>query len=228
MKKCMDIIADYRRTLVAAESLEKEIEKASRSFLHSALFDAAAKSNELQLLRIECKILYDNARRALVEEVLPAAVEIWNSYAGKKCGPKTLEKIRNETQEKTGCRCCFTFKAYGSGHEFQLSIPYGSKINFFGYGDFEFSCKYENGEELFPPLSEDNKIQAVPADSVYFWNCGAYCEDTRERAREIVQAWESVKAANAALEKAMKEYNDLIPGKMERVNRGDWLNYLKI
>lgn len=228
MKKCIDIISEYRRTLAAAESLEKEIISASGSLKRSDLFDLAGKSDELQLLRIECKVIYDNARRALVNEVVPVAVEHWNGYAGKKYGPKTKEKIRKETEEKTGCICYFTTKDYGTGHEFNLIIPNGSPFGVFGYRDFEISCKWENGAESFPPLSDENRIQAIPADSLYFWNCGEYCEYSRERAREIVKAWETVKTASAALESAMREYNDLIPGKMPLINRGDYIGRLEV
>lgn len=185
-------------------------------------------SEEQQLIKIENRILHDNARRALFAEVVPAALEIWNKYAGKKYGPKTEEKIENEIQAETGCRVYATRKEYGTGTELHISFPYPSVYNYFSYGDFSITPKWENGSEKQPLLSEDNKILPVDAESLRLWDCREYRENVREVSRDIVGTWKAVKDKYDSFYRAVQDFNALIPGKMPNVDYSNFRNYLQV
>ena len=57
-----------------------------------------------QDLQIALKILQNNAKIALFNEVMPVALEILSKYNGKPYGVKTKQKISDEIKEKTNCR----------------------------------------------------------------------------------------------------------------------------
>lgn len=56
-------------------------------------------AEKMELLQIENKILYDNARRAYVKEVKPILRDVLNKYAGKQYGEKITFRVCNS---KTG------------------------------------------------------------------------------------------------------------------------------
>ena len=187
-------------------------------------------AEESQLLKIENRILHDNARRALFNEVVPAALEVWKKYEGKKYGPKTEEKIKDETQAATGCCVCVyvTRKQYGTWQELNISFPYPSPLHYFNYNDFTIAPKWEHGEQVESFLSSENKIQEVHAENLYLWDCREYCENPEDRAREILQAWQDVKNKYDEYYRAVSDYNALIPGKMSSINSNDFKNYMEV
>ena len=52
---------------------------------------------ESKIRKIENKILYDNARIEMFREVMPKALEVWNSYENKPYGEKTKARIKDKT-----------------------------------------------------------------------------------------------------------------------------------
>lgn len=56
-------------------------------------------------LNLKRELLTKNAEFLLVSEYTPIFLSIWNTYTGKKLGPKTREKIEKEFREQTGGVC---------------------------------------------------------------------------------------------------------------------------
>ena len=77
--------------------------------------DMIKTSEKKQDLQITLKILQNNAKIALFNEVMPVALEVLSKYNGKPYGPKTKQKISDEIKEKTNCR-------------FYISSRYGSDL----------------------------------------------------------------------------------------------------
>ena len=177
-------------------------------------------SENAQFARIEAKILRDNARRAVVAEVLPAAVSVWNKYAGKKYGPKTSDKIREEMQAETGHRISVHSSAYGNNHE--MTIYHDS----FRYDDLCIRSSWDNGEMLSPFLSADNKILPVEIGKLYLCDCKEYCDDYVSQAEKIVSAFHAMQEEKRKFEKSCNEFNALIPSGMKNAYLRDYSDYL--
>lgn len=250
MKKCIDIIAKIRDNEDTIERLTRLIKEPGPAYMaytagnykdlpqeekekikaaQAAHDEKICKyAEEKTLLQIENRILHDNARQALFFEVIPPALDIWNKYAGKKYGPKTEEKIENEIQAATGCRVYARRKQYGTGTELNISLPHPSVYNYFSYGDFTITPKWENGSEKQPLLSEDNKILPVDVENLHLWDCKPYRENVQEVARQILREWQEVKNKYDEFYKAVSNYNALIPGKMPNVNYNNFKKYMEV
>lgn len=72
----------------------------SRKAAENDMLQASTKKQNLQ---ITIKILKNNAKIALFNEVLPVALEILTKYENKPYGEKTRQKINDEVKEKTKC-----------------------------------------------------------------------------------------------------------------------------
>lgn len=180
--------------------------------------EVADMGNEANIRKIENKILYDNARIALYEEVMPKALEVWNKYVGKPYGKKTAEKIRNEIKDATGCWFYCTDKEYGCD-EFSFCTDYRTHPNigysFTATNDFKI-CPI-NYEQKF---LDNNKIQHVDLEDVELSYCNAYIENTHDESEELYKEIEECKKAFDALEQRVHKLNYRLPSKCETVNLG--------
>lgn len=173
---------------------------------------------EANVRKIENKILYDNARVAAFEEVIPKALEIWNKYVGKPYGKKTEEKIRNEIKDATGCWFYCTDKEYGCD-EFSFCIDYRT------YPNIGYSFTATNNFEICPinyeqKFLDGNKIQHVNFDEIKLSYCNEYVADTHDEAKQIADEIHECQKAFDALEQRVHELNYRLPSKCETVNLG--------
>ena len=53
--------------------------------------------------KLKLKLMQNNARISLFNEVMPIVLEVLQKYNGKPHGEKTSQKIRDEIKEKTNC-----------------------------------------------------------------------------------------------------------------------------
>lgn len=168
---------------------------------------------EARIRRIENKILYENARIALYEEVMPKALEVWNKYVGKPYGEKTKEKIKNEVKDATGC----WFYAYSDVFQIRPDYKTDSRIYyFFGSRDVEVrAVKY--GEIDFLKY---NKIQHVELEEIRLAYCNAFVTNTHEEAEELYKEIEECKKVFDALEQRVHKLNYRLPSNCEPVNLG--------
>ena len=134
MKKFIEIWEEIKtltaQTNESAARAEKEAARldfiadpkndAAREEWKKALDKYAAVCTENTNRKIKIELLKGNAHIALASEVIPVICEVWNKYAGKKHGPKTNEKIKNEIKEKANISCYLSQRVY-SGSEFNIS-----------------------------------------------------------------------------------------------------------
>lgn len=162
--------------------------------------DATEKVPALQLI---AAIWRDNARRALLEELKPAAVAILHRYEGKPYGEKTRAKIAEEMKEATGYRVYI--KDNGSCAEMSFSGPgYTWK-----WEELEISYYHGTGDKA--PLLDNNRINTTSADELRAYNLREYIEDPAAHVEKIMEAYKAADAAAKAYKAAAEAYNAIIP-----------------
>lgn len=103
-------------------------------------------------LKLTIKLLKNNARVALFNELKPVIAELFNKYTGKPYGEKTRDKISNEIKSRTGCRCYIEYRYINSQ---SISI-------YTGNNDYNITLGYPGNSDL--KFLEDNKISKINPD----------------------------------------------------------------
>lgn len=222
MKKYIEIIEEIKRTgdaIQAAEIRKNELVESYMKICDIRKRYEAKKAIESEVnentkhktdLRITMKILKNNAKVALFNEVLPLALEVLKKYNGKPYGEKTKEKISNEVKAATNCR-------------FYISSRYGSQsfevypANTFG-NDYNISCgtKYTDGNKK--QLLIDNKIQPVIFDEIELYYVSPdYVEDIPHRVEELKALYAEAVAKQKELATICSEYNSLAVGDIQSI-----------
>lgn len=179
--------------------------------------DAAEK---LPALQLAAAIWRDNTRRALLEELKPAAASILAKYNGKPYGEKTRAKIAEEMKAATGYRVYISDNGSRAEMGFYQSTGYTWKAE-----ELELSYYHGTGEK--PALLENNRINAAAADELRAYNLREYIEDPAAHVEKIMEAYREADAAAKAYTDAANKYNALIPTttakEIERVHlAGPW------
>lgn len=222
MKKAIDIIAESKKNSNEIKTIDELLKKAPYSVkkIDAELVEKESKRFDLIIAN---RILHDNARRALYEEVMPIAIDIINQYAGKAYGEKTKEKIRQALIEKTNCSVYIT-------HSYSDSITIvplnkdGFSGTYFKYDDFEIYTKYVDGE--CASLLIDNKIQRLTMEMLYLSDCAEYVENVNKRVKDIKKAFNAAQEAEKALDNACKEFNALLPKQIDHLSAAHMRNYI--
>lgn len=210
LEKVKEIIAKSKANSEQIKEYGEKIKSAKR-------FGGLAKLDEEQsVLLIENRILKDNARNALFDEVMPKAVEIWNKYAGKRYGEKTKDKIRDEVKKATGC---YMYASSGySSDEFYFSPSETDLYYWFSSRDLEIYCSAR--------ILINNVIQEVSIQNLKVAYCSAYVEDTRARAIEINDKKNELRSEFEEYGKKIKAFNELLPSGIDYiyVQEPKWYN----
>lgn len=174
---------------------------------------ASAEERKNEESKIKIAILTQNAKRAFFSENIGKICEIWNSYAGKKHGEKTAEKIREELTTATGAGVWICEKY----HETQINI-YLQRANgcaILPNTETEINAYIKD----YTPTDDENKIKPLDAGAVVLYWCGAYVDDIGEHVRKFYEAREALKVAEENAKKAREVYNELTRGNMKRADR---------
>ena len=222
MKKFIDILEEIKQTrkaITAAEARENELVESYMKICDlreryearkAAENDMMKASEEKKNLQITIKILNNNAKIALFNEVIPVALEVLKKYAGKPYGEKTKEKISDEIKEKTNCR--FYITSRWDSYSFDIYPMDG-----FG-NDYNITCgsKYTNGERK--PLLLDNKIQLITFDELeLYYISRAYVEDIPQRVEDIKAAYAEAVVKQEELKAACDRFNALAVGDIKNI-----------
>lgn len=217
MKKFVEILDDIKRTseaIKAAKARENELVESymtvcdlrerheARKAVENEILENSERKKDLTLTK---KILANNAKIALFNEVLPVALEILKKYSGKPYGEKTREKIAEEIKAATNCR--FYINSRYDSHYFDV-YP----VDVFG-NDYNISCgtKYANGDKK--PLLINNKIQLVTFDDLeLYYISNAYVEDIPHRIEELKLLYKEAVAKQKELETICNCFNTLAVG----------------
>lgn len=222
MKKFIDILEEIKQTrkaITAAEARENELVESymkicdlrerheARKAAENDMIKASAEKKNLQ---ITIKILKNNAKIALFNEVLPVALEVLAKYSGKPYGEKTRQKISDEIKEKTNCR-------------FYIGSRYGSDsfevypVDTFG-NDYNISCGTDYTDGSKKPLLIDNKIQLVTFDEIgLYYIAREYVADIPQRVEAIKAAHAEAVAKQEELKAACSRFNALAVGDINHI-----------
>lgn len=217
MKKFIEILDDIKQTSEAIQVLKAQENELVESYMgvcdlkerheaRKAVENEMLKNSECKKdLELTSKILKNNAKIALFNEVLPVALEILEKYSGKPYGEKTREKIAEEIRAATNCR--FYIGSCYSSQSFEV-YP----VDTFG-NDYNISCgaKYTNGNKK--PLLINNKIQLVTFDDLeLYYISNIYVEDIPHRIEELKLLYKEAVAKQKELETICNHFNALAVG----------------
>lgn len=167
---------------------------------------------KITLLKVENAILSDNEKRVFCAEVLPVFVEIWNKYAGKKYGEKTSDKIKNDFYTATGSRKFYITPGGSYGFDKLTIFQLNEQGYYLSGAGLEIQLNADSNKRL---IDCNNTIQAITADALRLSGAREYTEDVKQRANDIIKAFNAVRKINRDLSDAMSKYNDIRPGKSE-------------
>lgn len=216
MEKFVNILAEIDKTREAIKTVttrENELidHYMSMSNLKERCEAKKATDNDIikttkrkQDLQITLKILQNNAKIALFNEVMPVVLEVLSKYNGKPYGPKTRQKISDEVKEKTNCR-------------FYISSRYGSD-SFDIYpsdksSEYSINCGtiYTNGSQK--QILIDNKIQSVKFEEVQLYYINSeYVTDIPQRVETLKSLYKDVVAKQEELKAICDNFNKLAVG----------------
>jgi hypothetical protein len=148
--------------------------------------------------KLKLKLMQNNARISLFNEVMPIALEVLQKYNGKAHGEKTSQKIHTEIKEKTNCF------VYVNGDSFRI-VPCGTVGNAY---NVECGTKYENGNKK--KVLIDNKINLVSMEDleVYYIN-RTYFEDLDATVKELKRIHAEAKQKQEELKALCEQFNKL-------------------
>lgn len=206
MKKFVNILAEIDKTREAIRNTEATEKKLINCTGIDDLKDEyIIKTNEKkQDLQITLKILQNNAKIALFNEVMPVALEVLSKYNGKPYGTKTKQKISDEIKQKTNCR-------------FYISSRYGSdSFNIYPNdmsSEYNIDCGtvYTNGSQK--QILIDNKIQPVKFEEVQLYYINSeYVTDIPQRVETLKSLYKDAVAKQEELKAICDNFNKLAVG----------------
>lgn len=217
MKKYTAILEEIKKNRASIEAKTDEIMKLDsieerRAAAEAGNFeevhrlrDEAAKnaekigklSDEIQHLEVLERILQNNANAARTAEALPIICGVWKKYNGKKYGPKTADKIREELHAAG-------YSAYFE-HGYILNFE---ELDANGYTHCNRLSIY--GLYCNKVITDENTIDAAGLDCLK--SNYIYIENPEERAAAIIAKAAEVKKAYEAAAAIASEYNELIAG----------------
>ena len=222
MKKFIEILEEIKHTqevIKAAEAKEKalidsymNLDDIKNRIKKKRAVEAQINENGeiIKNCKIAIKILKNNAKIALFNEVMPVALEVLKKYSGKPYGDKTRQKICDEVKQKTNCR-------------FYIDSRWGScsfnvyPMDGFG-GDYSISCGTEYTDGSQKPLLIDNKIQLVSFDEIaLYYIAREYVENIGERVDELKAVYKEAFAKQKELETICNRYNSLAVGDLAHI-----------
>lgn len=214
MEKFVDILAEIDKTREAIKASEaKEYELIDNYMKISDLKERheAKKASENEIietsekskdLKITLKILKNNAKLALFNEVMPVALEVLSKYNNKPYGEKTKAKINDEVKEKTNC-CFYITSRFGSD-----SFNIYSDV---ALGNVSCGIAYKAGDNK--RILVNNKIQPVTFEEVVpYYIDSEYITDIPQRVKDLKAAYKDAVIKQKELQAACERFNSLAVG----------------
>lgn len=172
--------------------------------------DMCKLNEEIKGLTITIKILNNNAKIALFNEVMPQALEVLAKYKNKPYSPKTEQKIKDEIKEKTNCS--FYINERYNSQEYHI-IPLEFSGNTY---NIECGPKFENGEQK--KLLINNKIQVVEFEELsLYYTSKEYIENIPQRIKQLKKLYKKAVEKQKELDTVCGEFNSLAVGNIEHI-----------
>ena len=170
-------------------------------------------NNKMNDLKISLKLLKNNARIALFNELTPVIAEIFNNYINKPYGEKTRSKISDEIKVRTGCRC-YIYAEYL--HSQRLEIYSGSN-------DYNITIGYPGNSEL--KFLIDNKIQEIKPDQLQLYYIKRdYFENIPAAIKEMKKAYKKAIEKQKELEILCDAFNVFAVDGIERIYKDKYIS----
>ena len=148
--------------------------------------------------KLKLKLMQNNARISLFNEVMPLVLEVLEKYNGKPHGEKTEKKIREEIKEKTNCF------VYVNIDSFRI-VPCETVGNTY---DVECGTKYDSGNKK--KVLIDNKINVVSMEDLeVFYINRTYFEDLESTVAELKRIHAEAKQKQEELKALCTQFNKL-------------------
>lgn len=222
MKKFNEIIKEVNKTYKKIKEVDEKTKELQSTYLNimdikerhekrktveNELIRLEEKKNDLQ---ITIKILNNNAKIVLYNEVLPVVLEVLAKYKNKPYGPKTEEKIRDEIKEKANCS--FYISDRYSSQEYHI-IPLE-----FSNNNYNIECGpiYIDGKQK--KLLDENKIQALEfSDITLYYTSKEYIDNIPKRIKELKRLYKKAYEKQQELAAICSEYNSLAVGNIKNI-----------
>lgn len=223
MKHYNEILKDIETARKNLKKLEEK-EKAMTDAIINALDletklnmkkDAAAAlakiSEKRKDLEITIKLLRNNARVALFNDVSPVIIETLETYAGKPYGEKTRQKISDIIKDKTGYRCYISQAFYYSTPEINVFPP-------------EHNNNITIGTKSDHKILIDNKIQPPTVEQLklYYVN-NTYFEDIPAAIKDMRKAYKKAYEKQKELETLCNEFNKYAVDGIDRIYKDKYI-----
>lgn len=214
MEKFIDILAEIDKTREAIkaavtkkdELIDKYIKICDLKERHEAkktsekeIIEASEKSKDL---KITLKILKNNAKLALFNEVMPVALEVLSKYNNKPYGEKTKAKISDEVKSKTNCHFYITSRFGSDSFDIYPDVAWGN-----------VSCGIDYGGEDNKRILVNNKIQPVTFEELVVYGIDReYVSNIPQRVEAIKVAYKDAVTKQEELQAACNCFNSLAVG----------------
>lgn len=208
MEKFVNILTEINKTREAIETATTREDELIDHYMSISNFKEI-KIKEIKIterkqdLQIALKILQNNAKIALFNEVMPVALEILAKYNGKPYGTKTKQKISDEVKEKTNC--CFYISPHYGSDSFNIYPDKNSEYN------IDCGTVYTTGSKK--QILIDNKIQPVKFEEVQLYYINSeYITDIPQRVETLKSLYKDAVAKQGELKAICDNFNKLAVG----------------
>ena len=169
-----------------------------------------ALSEELQLLKIEAYIIRGNVKNTLAAYGAEVIAAVFQKYDGKQYGEKTRAAIYDDVK-KAGISFYFEYEKK------EICIDYLTDAGF----TWDYSNRGSISNYDLPFVDDQNRVNAAAFTGGRFRIAGAFVENTRKQARDIVKAYGKYKAVIEKAAAAQSAFNSLLPETMKHYNNVD-------
>lgn len=217
MKKYTEVLAQIETAREEMKHAQQEIENADKAYsnifegltlkerinkkkesevieMHDTYLKAIEKWSNIEIdYKVKIALLKNNAKFALMNEVVDVVVNAFNKFSGKPYGEKTKEKISNEVKEKVNC-----------GAYIYNNIIHVYMINYIGREyDLEIGMKNYSNKFLI-----NNKLQKFTRNDLKLYNGSSnYIENVDTEVKYIRDTQTKIIEKEQELEKMCEEYN---------------------
>ena len=192
-KNAIDSYTSIFENLSLKEKIKKRKEPEIIA-MHEEYLITVGKWEEIEInCKVKIALLKNNAKFALMNDVVDVVVDAFNKFSGKPYGEKTKEKISNEVKEKVNC-----------GAYIYNNIIHVYMINYIGREyDLEIGMKNYSNKFLI-----NNKLQKFTRNDLKLYNGSSnYIENVDTEVKYIRDTQTKIIEKEQELEKMCEEYN---------------------
>lgn len=192
-KNAIDSYTSIFENLSLKEKIKKRKEPEIIA-MHEEYLITVGKWEEIEInCKVKIALLKNNAKFALMNDVVDVVVDAFNKFSGKPYGEKTKEKISNEVKERVNCGAYI----YNNIIHVYMMNYVGSKY------DLEIGMKNYSNKFLI-----NNKLQKFTRNDLKLYNGSSnYIENVDTEVKYIRDTQRKIIEKEQELEKMCEKYN---------------------